>query len=196
MFNYLIPILLLPTLCLANDENPDVPAELRNFVEANTSLLAHAGADLNGDSLSDYVFILERQKTNDADPDIETGQRPLKIALRQPDNSLKIVKTNDNIVFCSTCGGVFGDPFAELSASTKSFSVSHYGGGNWRWTNNFQFNYSRRDDTWQLVRVEESSFHTSDPETVKSASYKPPKDFGKIDIADFDPENYKGSGEK
>lgn len=196
MFNYLLPILLLPTLCLANAENPDIPSELRIFVAANTTLLAHAGADLNGDGLSDYVFILERQKTNDADLEIETGQRPLKIALRQPDNSLKIVKTNDNIVLCSTCGGVFGDPFAELSAATKTFSVSHYGGSNWRWTNRFQFNYSRRDNTWQLVRVEESSFHTSDPETVKSAVYSPPKDFGKIDIADFDPENYQGSGQK
>ncbi|AEG01498.1 hypothetical protein [Methylomonas methanica] len=196
MFNYLIPILLLPTLCLANDENANVPTELQHFVEANTSLLAYAGADLNGDGLSDYVFILERQKTNDADPEIETGQRPLKIALRQADNSLKIVKTNDKIVFCSTCGGVFGDPFAELSATTKSFSVSHYGGSNWRWTNRFQFNYSRRDNTWQLVRVEESSFHTSDPETAKTTTYTPPKDFGKIDIADFDPENLRGEGRK
>ncbi|MCQ8105368.1 hypothetical protein NP590_14730 [Methylomonas sp. SURF-2] len=196
MLKNLLPILLLPALCLANDESPDVPAELREFVDANSSLLAHAGADLNGDGLSDYVFILERQRTNDTDPAIESGQRPLKIALRQADNSLKIVKTNDRIVFCSTCGGVFGDPFAELSATSKSFSVSHYGGSNWRWTNNFQFNYSRRDNTWQLVRVEESSFHTSDPETVKTVSHKPPKDFGKIDIADFDPENYQGSGEK
>lgn len=193
----LLTLLLLPTLCVANDNNADVPAELQRFVEADTTLLAHATADLNGDGRrSDYVFILERQKTNDADPEIEIGQRPLKIALRQPDNSLKIVKTNDKIVFCSTCGGVFGDPFAELSASTKTFSVSHYGGSNWRWTNRFQFNYSRRDNTWQLVRVEESSFHTSDPEQVKTLTYKPPKDFGKVDIADFDPENFKGTEDK
>ncbi|WP_193763588.1 hypothetical protein [Methylomonas methanica] len=99
-------------------------------------------------------------------------------------------------MFCSTCGGVFGDPFAELSATTKSFSVSHYGGSNWRWTNRFQFNYSRRDNTWQLVRVEQSSFHTSDPETAKTTTYTPPTDFGKIDIADFDPENFQGFGQK
>jgi hypothetical protein len=196
MLKHVIPILLLPTLCLANDENPDVPTELRIFVAANTSLLAYAGADLNGDGLSDYVFILERQKMHDAAPETETGQRPLKIALRQPDNSLKVVKTNHKIMFCSTCGGVFGVPFAELSATAKSFRVSHYGGSNWRWTNNFQFNYSRRDDTWQLVRVEESAFHTSDPETLETLIYKPPKDFGKIDIADFDPENFKGVGKK
>lgn len=86
----LLALLLLPTLCVANDNNADVPAELQRFVEADTTLLAYAGADLNGDGLSDYVFILERQKNDAAASDIETGQRPLKNCAtakrQQPEN--------------------------------------------------------------------------------------------------------------
>jgi len=33
----------------------------------------------------------------------------------------------------------------------------------------------------------------SDVDKVETHVYTPPKDYGKIDIADFDPENYKSS---
>jgi hypothetical protein len=190
-------LLALGSVSLACAESGvTIPAELEAFIEPQTILLAHAAADLNGDGLSDYVFILEKQKNQPSDPDIEQGQRPLKIALRGSDHALRVVKTNDKIVYCSSCGGVFGDPFDGLTARTKSFTVSHYGGSNWRWAKTAKFNYSRIDDTWQLVRVEEHSYHTSDPENIESARYTPPKDFGKIDIVDFDPYNFKGVGEK
>ncbi|MBI3230188.1 MAG: hypothetical protein HYZ45_08460, partial [Burkholderiales bacterium] len=59
------------------------------------------------------------------------------------------------------------------------------------------FNYSRRDNTWQLVRAEESTFNAADPDkTMKQKTYTPPKHYGKIDIVDFDPQNYRGRGEK
>ena len=49
----------------------------------------------------------------------------------------------------------------------------------------------RLDQTWQLVRAEERSYHTSDPEKMKTRVLTPPKDYGKVDIADFDQEHYK-----
>ena len=177
-------------------EGKEIPADLRAFIIADTKLLAFVSADLNGDDKADYVFILEKQKKNPKDEDIEQGQRPLHIAIRQADGKLKLVKTNEKIVLCSTCGGVFGDPFAELTADKKSFTVSHYGGSAWRWANAYQFNYSRKDDTWQLVKASESSFHTSEPDKAKEKIYTPPKHFGKIDIADFNPEKFKGTGIK
>ncbi|MFZ6643743.1 hypothetical protein ACO0LL_28725 [Undibacterium sp. TC4M20W] len=191
-------VMILPGLSLAGTyiEGKDVPADLRPFITANTKLLAFVSADLNGDDKADYVFILEKQKKNATDEDMEQGQRPLHIAIRQADGKLKLVKTNEKIVLCSTCGGMMGDPFADLTASKKSFTVSHYGGSAWRWANEYQFNYSRKDDSWQLVKVSESSFHASDPEKAKEKIYTPPKHFGKIDIADFDPEKFKGVGAK
>jgi hypothetical protein len=59
------------------------------------------------------------------------------------------------------------------------------------WSNSFTFAYSRRDKTWQLVRAEVSFYYAPDADsTEKSNIYLPPKDFGKIDIADFDPDRY------
>jgi len=170
----------------------DVPPDLKRLIPRDTTLFNHQVADLNGDGRPDIVFIVEAKAGRDDD----TGQRTLFIAIRQADGALKVVKQNDKVVYCRQCGGFFGDPFESLDVTPGKLSVSHYGGSNWRWSNTFSFAYSRRDDTWQLIRVEESSFHTSNPEKGKSKTYKPPRDFGKIDIADFDPENFKGVGPK
>ena len=56
--------------------------------------------------------------------------------------------------------------------------------------------YSRKDKAWQLVRVEEENFNANDPDKGTTKVFTPPKDFGKIDFRDFDPEDFKGKGEK
>ena len=174
----------------------ELPPEVRPFVEQGTRPLSLDGADLNGDGHQDFVLVLETQKAGPSDPDIEERQRPLLILVRQAGRDLKEVKRNDRIVYCSTCGGMMGDPFQGVEAGPKTFTVSHYGGSAWRWSVDYKFNYSRRDNTWQLVRVEETSFHASDPDKVEEAVSTPPEHYGKIDIADFDPENWKGQGQK
>ena len=110
--------------------------------------------------------------------------------MRGADGKLTSAKRNERIVMCSQCGGVFGDPFEAVIASRNTFSVEHYGGSNWRWKYSYKFNYSRIDKTWQLVRVEELNYHTSNPNKVATKIYTPPRHFGKIDVADFNPENY------
>ncbi len=40
------------------------------------------------------------------------------------------------------------------------------------------------------------SYHTSEPDKTEIDIQTPPKHFGKIDIADFDPENYLKKGRK
>jgi hypothetical protein len=178
---------------LAWGEAMPVPAELAPLMPARTTLLDQHAADLNGDGRADVVFVVEWLPKAGDDDD---GARTLFVALRQVDGSLKIVKHNDKIVFCRQCGGIWGDPYGGLIVSNGRFSVNHFGGSNWRWSNSFDFAYSRRDSSWQLVSVDEGSFHTSDPEKAKTRRYKPPRDFGKIDIADFDPEHFKGVGPK
>lgn len=88
-----------------------------------------------------------------------------------------------------------GDPLMGVTAGPGSFTINNYGGSAWRWEANFTFNYSRIDKTWQLVRVEHESFHAMNPDKVKQSVERPPYDFGKIDIADFDADNYEGRGQ-
>ena len=192
-----INFLLLMFLCLtaisinAQRESVKVPAEIRLFVEKNSKPIALESADLNGDGVKDFVLVLERENPKTDEGDFPVNQRPLLILMRGSDKKLSEVKRNEQIVMCSQCGGVFGDPFEGVTVGLKTFTVNHYGGSNWRWTANYKFNYSRIDNTWQLVLVDKSSFHTSKPNKVERKMMKPPKDFGKVDIADFNPADYE-----
>ena len=180
-----------PLSAAAQSEELQVPAEVRPFVEAGTKAIAVEAADLNGDGRGDFVLVLERENPAVDKDDFPVNQRPLLILLRGVDGKLSAVKRNERLVMCSKCGGVFGDPFEGVEAGRNTFTVNFYGGSNWRWKHSYRFNYSRIDKTWQLVRVEEINYHTSDPDKMKTRVFTPPRDYGKVDLADFDPENYK-----
>lgn len=180
-----------PLTAAAQAEELQTPAEVRPFVEPGTKAIALEAADLNGDGRGDFVLVLERENpAKDAD-DFPVNQRPLLLLVRGEDGRLAASKRNERLVMCSQCGGVFGDPFEGVEAGRNTFTVNFYGGSAWRWKYSYKFNYSRIDRTWQLVRAEELSYHTSNPDKMKTRVFTPPKDFGKIDVADFDPENYK-----
>ncbi|HEX8118798.1 MAG TPA: hypothetical protein VF521_16090 [Pyrinomonadaceae bacterium] len=184
-------VLCLVLSCVARQEELKVPDEVRPFVEAGAKAIAVEAADLNGDGRGDFVLVLERENpAKDAD-DFPIHQRPLLILVRGEDGKLSAARRNELIVMCSKCGGVFGDPFEGVVAKRNTFTVMFYGGSSWRWAYSYRFNYSRADKTWQLVRVEETDYHTSDPDKMKTKVFVPPRDYGKIDIADFDPEHYK-----
>jgi hypothetical protein len=180
-----------PSLAAAQDDELKVPAEVQPFVERGTKAIAVEAADLNGDGRGDFILVLERENPAKDENDFPVNQRPLLILVRGADGKLAEAKRNERVVMCSQCGGVFGDPFEGVIAGRNTFSVELYGGSNWRWKYSYKFNYSRLDKTWQLVRAEEISYHTSDPDKMKTRIFTPPKDYGKIDFADFDPEKYK-----
>jgi hypothetical protein len=180
-------------------EGPDtiaVPAEVRPFVPPATRPIALERADLDGDGTADFVLVVERRTARPSDDAIEDGQRPLLVLTHRADGSLELAARNDKVVYCSTCGGMMGDPFQGVEAGPKTFTVSHMGGSAWRWTADYRFAWSRRDRTWELVRVTESSFHASAPDRVKTRIATPPRDFGKIALADFDPRKWRGQGRR
>ncbi|HWW75448.1 MAG TPA: hypothetical protein VNZ44_08630 [Pyrinomonadaceae bacterium] len=187
----LLLLCVAPSAAVAQDEELKVPAEVRPFVEAGTKAIAVEAADLNGDGRGDFVLVLERENPQKDENDFPVNQRPLIILVRGADGKLGEAKRNERVVMCSRCGGVWGDPFEGVVAGRNGFSVELYGGSNWRWKYSYKFNYSRVDKTWQLVRAEEISYHTSDPDKMKTRVFMPPRDYGKIDIANFDPEKYK-----
>jgi len=177
-------------------DSVDVPAEVRPFVESGTLPIALERADLDGDGRQDFVLVLERQKARASDPDVEQGQRPLLVLVRRADNSLRETSRNAAGGDRATRRGTVGDPCQGGAGGLETFTGCKYGGSAWRWSVDYKFGYSRKDQAWQLVRVDETSFHASAPEEGTSRSYSPPGDFGKIDLKDFDPEKWKGQGQK
>jgi len=166
----------------------DVPSDVQPFVQKNTTVLAIERGDLNRDGREDAVLVLEPQ-----DPE---QPRPLLILIGDANGKLKLAKRSAKAVYCKTCGGMMGDPFQGVTIETGRFTIEHYGGSAWRWSNSITFAWSKRDQSWQLVRVENTSFHASDPEEPEKTVETPPKDFGLIDITEFDPEDYRGKGKR
>jgi hypothetical protein len=159
------------------------PAELMRFVEPGTELVSFYAADLNGDGTEDYLVVLQRQDTE--------GTRPLLVIGREKTGALRLLKRNEVLVGCASCGGMMGDPLQAIEVKDQGFTVANAGGSIDRWSNSFTFAWSRADKTWQLVRAEASSFSAPEPdETFRQDVYLPPRDFGKIDLADFDPDSY------
>jgi hypothetical protein len=198
MSKLLLATLLLAPLAVDADEvesAQQLPAELRAFVAPGTQPIWFSKADLDKDGNDDYLLVLQKERKPGADDyEMEEAQRPLLVLLNGEDGKLREAARNERVVLCSNCGGVMGDPFVGIEAGAGSFTVMHYGGSSWRWSTNVKFAYSRKDRAWQLVRVEESSFHASDPDKEKVEVATPPRDFGKIDFKDFDPAKWKGVG--
>jgi hypothetical protein len=175
-------------LMLAALLHVDVPSEVRPFVETGLTVLAIERGDLNRDGREDAVLVLE--------PNDPEQPRPLLILVRDAKGALQLAKRSDKAVLCRDCGGIMGDPFQSVNVEKGRFTIEHYGGSSWRWSASYTFAWSRRDQSWQLVKVESSSFHVSDPGSEETTVHTPPKDFGLIDVEEFDPGDYEGKGKK
>ena len=156
-----------------------LPAAVQPFVERGSCAIALERGDLDRDGRSDYILVLERPSSNPDD-----GRLRSLLVLTA---SGRLSARADGVVLCSRCGGVWGDPLEGVDVRPGQFTVNHYAGSAWRWRLDFTFAYSRRDRAWQLVRINEVGYHTSDPEgTMKRRISRPPRYFGKIDLRTFD----------
>jgi hypothetical protein len=181
--------MLLPALASQAAGAPTTEAQAA--LPAGQQVVSWEVADLNRDGRPDAIMVSEAKAASEDD-----GPRLLQVLLRQPDGKLKVVVRNEHAVMCRQCGGVFGDPFEGIQTQAGGFTLLHYGGSNWRWRADFRFAWSRRDQTWQLVAVDSLSYHTSDPDQQKQQHARPPRDFGLINLADFDYENWQGRGQR
>lgn len=164
----------------------NLPTELKAFVPEGYEALNATSGDLNLDSFPDVVLIIRQPNEHDTSDVVDhPTKRPLLILLGEGGNKYKLAARNDNVVLCVDCGGVFGDPFEGVSIKNGVFSVEHYGGSAWRWTKIITFKYSPKDKNWLLSRVGSDSFHTSDPNKVKS-TIKTAKNFGRVLFEKYD----------
>jgi len=190
--------LLAVSAALAQNDAVKIPDEVKPFVTKGMIPIALETGDLNADGRKDFILVLSpivpEGSTYDAAGD---GERPTIVLLRDAGGTLSVAAHNDSVAMCKNCGGVMGDPFQGVEIKGTRFTVSNYGGSNDRWAYSYTFDYSRRDRTWQLVRVEESSFQALDPKrTERLKVYTPPKDYGLINFSDFNPDNYLKKGRR
>ena len=159
--------------------------------------------NLNRDDQDDIVIILEEENrtltadlTEGADGGAGAGgapqdkyelnekKRPVMLLTRNRNGELKFARRNDNIVLCTDCGGVMGDPYTGIAIKNGYFSIEHYGGSNWRWTRIMTFKYSEQTKEWYLHKDGGDSYHTSNPKKVEEKVLSK-KDFGTIKFEDY-----------
>jgi hypothetical protein len=175
-----------PMITSAQNSLLKIPIEVKPFVEEGMAAIALESADLNGDGTKDFILVTEKSKSHPTDDDTDDS-RLMLIIVRDQSGKLTLAVRNEKVVYCRSCGGTFGDPFDGIQANRKSFVVYNYGGSWQRWGDYYQFNYSRRDQTWQLVLVQKINYDSHNPEKVHTKILTPKK-FGKIGITDFDPD--------
>ncbi|MCW5605418.1 MAG: hypothetical protein KIT18_12825 [Burkholderiales bacterium] len=175
----------------------DVPAEVRPFIEKDSVPIELKKADLDRDGREDWLLVIQHAKPR-IDPKSgyeEEGLRSLLLLVRGADGRLAAAARNDHVAYCCNCGGIWGDPFVGVDAGAGRFTVSNAGGSNRnRWTYSYTFAWSRIDSAWQLVRVESTAHDVLDPKGESLVVHRPPRDYGKIDFREFDPQDYKGRG--
>ena len=194
---FILVAVLFPAAAVAQQDVINVPNEVKQFVDQGKVPVALETGDLNADGRKDFILVISEVVPENAPYEEGDGERSVLILVRDSSGSLSLAARNDLVAMCKRCGGAFGDPFEGVVIKGTGFTVMNYGGSADRWSYSYTFNYSRRDRTWQLVRVEESHFHTLDPNrTMKTNRYTPPKHFGLITFAKFDPDNFKKKGSK
>ncbi len=192
----LLILFLTTTFVVAQEKELKIPDEVKLFIEKDMKAIALESADLNSDGTKDYILVQDKANFTPEEEYSDESERPMLILVRGADGKLNIAARNDLIVRCKNCGGAYGDPFDGIEARRNGFTVSNTMGSRERSTESFQFNYSRRDKTWQLVRAVQGEYDTLKPKSAKTKILTPPKNFGKINFADFDPDNFTGKGAK
>ncbi len=156
---------------------------LMEFIPENHLVLDYEYGDLNHDELKNDVILIAYNPEEKIKEDNEFP-RPLFILIRNSEGKLIPAGRNDAVTLCSHCGGVMGDPYQDIAIKNGYFSIEHYGGSSWRWTEIITFKYDGEAKNWFLHKKGGVSFHASEPEKSKE-TVKTKKDFGTISFADY-----------
>lgn len=153
-------------------------------------ILDTCSGDLNLDQYVDYLVLLAQ---NGEDSLSKTSGDDIKrrlLILTGTGGSYALAAQSDNAVYCSSCGGMMGDPYQKLVIKNGYFSIEHYGGSADRWTRTITFKYSTADSSWFLHKDGHESFSAVDEKEKKTTKVYTVKDFGKVKFAEFDVYKY------
>jgi hypothetical protein len=153
---------------------------IRFYIPSGYTILGQASADINGDGHTDHVIVLRNpyEKMN------WDTTRPLLLLAGDGKGSYRLLARNDSVVLCSGSGGVHGDPFQQVVAGNRRFSVRHFGGSGWRWTRTITFRYDSHRRQFILQSDGGWSWHTASPDKRTRISNRP-QDVGHVPFQEF-----------
>ena len=162
-----------------------LPSNISVHIPKGYQVLDTTFGNLNFDNYQDLIIVLKSPKEDTSNNLDNPIKRPLLILFGDNNNGYKLAFKNDNVVYCNICGGMMGDPFNNITIKNGYFTVEHYGGSAWRWTDFITFRFDKVNNRFYLHREDMSSFNTNNPNKVKT-TVKTKKDFGLLDFEKFD----------
>ena len=170
---------------------PDGPSQstppqdnLQAFVPSGQRILASQTGDLNGDGRPDVLLVLDTSVSDHAMLG-EGSARMVALLVRDAAGQLHKVATNDKLVPCAQCGGVYGDPYSYSRIDKNGLTVVTEGGSRQHWSNTYTFTYAAVRKDWLLSKVERE---VVDKDTGKSKMLDlAPENFGVVTFANADP---------
>jgi hypothetical protein len=151
-----------------------LPNEVRTFVPSGEHPMELYCADLNGDGLSDYVFVTE---------DEQHTKRTMQILIRKPNGQLTSAVSNANAVQPPFEDGINGSH--RINVRRNKFSIINVSAGSGVGDSHiFYFEYMQLENTWVLTRAEKEITGTASADD-RGGKWSQ-KDFGAITINEFD----------
>ncbi len=169
-------LLLMTKVTVAGEDGdalvlPQTGTTAESFVPSSYSIRDTKEADFNGDGLPDIVMVIEPIKKENEESLFSEDARPLIILFKQDDRTYRLSAIAQNVVLCSACGGVRGDPFAGLEIKKNTFYLLHEGGSNLRWDVRRQFRLHQNE--WYLIGETNSSYYAMPPGTPQNMDNPP-----------------------
>ncbi len=166
-----------------SDTASSIGDQVKTFVPEGMEILDFREGDLNLDGYNDVVLVLRDEQ--EESEDFSERARPVKLLIANKKGFLTEVASNNNIVLCAGCGGMF-DPYEGIAIKDGYFSLEHYGGSGWRWTRIITFKY--QNDGWVLHKDGGVSYHASNPDDVEETVLTK-DDFGTVLFEDYNLES-------
>jgi hypothetical protein len=128
---------------------PKTGATVNAFVPSSHKIIQEATGDLNKDGIPDAVLVLKDKKEEKENSDADEVPRLLVIIFGVKEGGYTLSAMSEDAILCKTCGGVFGDPFADLKIARGTLVIDHYGGSSDRW--GFTHRWRFQDGDWYLI---------------------------------------------
>lgn len=136
-----------------------LPKNILKQIPGNYAVLAYESGLLNADKLIDFIVVLHKPN-EEFRGNIVSPARPLLIFIHNPDNTFKLAKRNDHVVFKFDEGGQC-DPFTDsdegLVIYKRYFTIQHSVACGQHWTDYITFRFVPALQDWVFhKRISES----------------------------------------
>ena len=176
-------------LFAANIYSQNLPSSISNAIPKGYEVLDTEEGDLNLDGINDMLVILKVIGEDTIALFGESEYRPLLMFTADANKKYSLGARNDSTVFCQTCGGAMGDPYAGMTIKNGYFSIEHYGGSGLRWERIITYKYDSVAKYWFLHKDGSASFQAADPKK-REEHIRTKKDFGLIPFNKYSIDTY------